>query len=216
MRRREGPATLRRAQAPSARGAPPGGGRVLAALIGINVAVWLGWQQALQHEAWMALAREHLLVGGPGWASRPWTLLTSGFSHISSSHLLSNLLGLWVFGGAVGERYGGRSLLGLYLAGALVASVAHLAWNAASGGGAPALGASGAVMAIGAVYGCTFPRNVLLIGMVIPMPAWLAVLVWMGMDLAGLFGGGDGIAHAAHLGGAAWGLAWWASRRRHG
>ena len=44
-------------------------------------------------------------------------------------HLLSNMLGLYFFGREVGRAFGGRALLGLYLAGGLAGSLAHVAWK---------------------------------------------------------------------------------------
>ena len=44
-------------------------------------------------------------------------------------HLLSNMLGLYFFGREVGRFFGGRALLGLYLAGGLIGGLAHVAWK---------------------------------------------------------------------------------------
>ncbi len=211
MKRRVGPVAPRTAGSAAA-SAPST--VMLWVLLAANVAVWLVWQQALPDAALRAAFRTNLTVGLDGVAAHPWTLLTAGFSHVASGHLLANALGLWVFGQDVCARVGQRAFLGLYVAGAVIASCGHLVWQAVSGAEAPALGASGAVMAIGAVYGCLFPKRILLVGLIVPMPAWLAVVAWAALDVAGLFGGGDGIAHAAHLGGAAFGLLYWALRLR--
>ena len=44
-------------------------------------------------------------------------------------HLLSNMLGLYFFGREVGRAFGGRALLGLYIAGGLAGSTAHCIWR---------------------------------------------------------------------------------------
>lgn len=44
-------------------------------------------------------------------------------------HLLSNLLGLYFFGREVGGAFGGRALLGLYIAGGIAGSTAHCMWR---------------------------------------------------------------------------------------
>lgn len=44
-------------------------------------------------------------------------------------HLLSNMLGLFFFGREVGGAFGGRALLGLYIAGGVAGSVAHCLWR---------------------------------------------------------------------------------------
>lgn len=188
--------------------------QVLYAIMAINVVVWIVWQYTIRgpYEGLMAA---NFLVGLEAMQSgRVWTLLTAELSHISLDHLLFNMIGLFVFGRAVGRAVGSLQFLHLYVVGGIVASLGHVAYNAVSGDMVPALGASGAVMALAAVYGALFPDRTLLIGFVLPMPAWLAVLLFILLDVFGLISGGGGIAHAAHLGGAAYGLAFWYLRLR--
>lgn len=44
-------------------------------------------------------------------------------------HLLGNMVGLYFFGGEVGRAFGGRALLGLYIAGGLAGGAAHCLWR---------------------------------------------------------------------------------------
>lgn len=44
-------------------------------------------------------------------------------------HLVSNLVGLYFFGREVGGAFGGRALLGLYIAGGIAGSAAHCLWR---------------------------------------------------------------------------------------
>jgi membrane associated rhomboid family serine protease len=111
-----------------------------------------------------------------------------------------------VFGREVEQVIGSRGLLRLYIMGALIASLGHLGFNFLSHTDVAALGASGAVMAIAVQYGALFPKRVLMINFFIPIPAAIAVAGYVLLDVWGMFSGGDGIAHAAHLGGAAYGL----------
>jgi membrane associated rhomboid family serine protease len=98
----------------------------------------------------------------------------------------------------------------LYVVGALLASVGHVAYGLVSGSPAPALGASGAVMTVAVVYAALFPRRTLMINFFIPVPAVLAVAGYVLLDLFGMLGGNkDGVAHAAHLGGAVYGFLFW-------
>ena len=127
---------------------------------------------------------------------QPWTLFTYAISHYDTTHLLFNLFGLYVFGVPVMQRYGWHEMGYLYLGGAVLGGLAHVLSSPA-----PALGASAAVMAVSVVYGLTYPNRTLLLGFFLPVPAWLAVLLFIGMDVMGMVGPGDGVAHAAHLGG---------------
>jgi membrane associated rhomboid family serine protease len=75
---------------------------------------------------------------------------------------------------------------------------------------APALGASGAVSAIAVVFAAMFPRARLYVNFFIPLPAAVAVGLFLLIDLFGVLNPrADMIAHAAHLGGAAYGAVYW-------
>jgi membrane associated rhomboid family serine protease len=192
--------------------------RVLWGLVGINVVVFALWQFAM----WASAPMAELLMAGNFLVSaeaivhlRVWTLLTYGFSHIDPTHLIFNLIGLWVFGRAVADTYGWRDLLNLYLVGAVAAGAGHVGYQLLTGDPGPALGASGAVMALAAVFGATFPNRTLMINFLFPVPAAIAVAGYILLDVLGVFGvGGGTIAHAAHLGGAAYGLLFWWWRGR--
>jgi len=85
----------------------------------------------------------------------------------------------------------------------------------------PTLGASGAVMGIFAAFAYTFPNSQMII-LPIPFPI-KAKWALLGLALLDLFGGvysnASGIAHFAHLGGAAVGIVivmiWNRKNRRH-
>ncbi len=190
--------------------------QVLWALVGVNVAVFVAWTQ-VQGTFLQVLMREHFVASVESMAHlRVWTLLTAEFSHRDPSHLLFNLLGLWMFGRRVGDALGARSLLWLYLGGAVVASAAHVAFMAAIGAPNGTIGASGAVMALAVAFARLYPNAVLQLWFFFPVPAPIAVAGFVILDVLGLFGGGSGgVANAAHLGGAAFGWAYleWLHRR---
>lgn len=98
------------------------------------------------------------------------------------------MLSLYFFGREVGRLFGGARLLGLYLAGGVTASVAHVlwsrhqwqqshsagvarAWGVPQRGGAPALGASGAVNAIVLFNSLLFPWRIIYVNFILPVPA---------------------------------------------
>jgi membrane associated rhomboid family serine protease len=174
-------------------------------LIVLNVAVLVLWLfpplwpflQANFTVSWEGVVHE--------W--RVWTLLTYAFSHQGPWHLLWNMLYLHWFGPDLEQLYGRRNFLVLYLSGALVASLSHIVWVHHEGFDVPALGASGAVMAVVVVAALFFPHRTILMMFFLPVPLWLLACVKLVGDLAGVAQGGGSIAHAAHLGGAAAGLA---------
>lgn len=131
-----------------------------------------------------------------------WMAFTYMYVHFDLMHLLTNLLGLWMFGPDVERIYGGRRFFYYYTAcGIGAAIVACVAYPTSQ-----ILGASGAIYGILLAFAILFPyRPVYLFG-VAPIEArWLAVLYGV-IDLVGGIQGGGGVAHLAHLGGFGMGL----------
>jgi membrane associated rhomboid family serine protease len=156
---------------------------------------------------------ENFLVSWDGLAAgRWWTLLTSEFSHVWFLHFFVNMYVLASFGPIVENTIGSGRFLRFYLVAAIVASYSHGAVSAFVMGKPelPALGASGAISGVILLFSLLYPRaRILLLG-IIPMPALIGALLFVGLDLIGLLaqtgGGGLPIGHGAHLGGAAVGV----------
>src|SRR5919205_806441 len=89
------------------------------------------------------------VLGSEGHAALV-TLLTSTFLHAGWLHLLSNLLYLGVFGPPVERRVGAARFGILYLASALIGSLAYVAFQ--PGSQTPAVGASGAIAGVIAAH----------------------------------------------------------------
>jgi membrane associated rhomboid family serine protease len=188
--------------------------RVLHALIAVNILVFVAWSRVGPDGA--LFMRDHFTVSSESVLSgRVWTLLTSAFSHYDTNHMLFNGIAAWIFGDLVLRAWGAREVLVLYLAGALTSAMAHVAWDLFVGAPIPALGASGAVMALSVAAAWTAPNVRLLLFFLIPVPMWALVPLYVVSDLLGLVGvGGAGVANAAHLGGVVAGVAWVALMRR--
>jgi membrane associated rhomboid family serine protease len=139
-----------------------------------------------------------------------WRLLTAAFLHdpLSYTHVLFNMLFLWIFGADVEDLYGPREFLALYLTAAVVSNLAYVTTNLQH----PehrALGASGAVMAVTLIFACHYPDRTLYIWL-LPVSVWIFVVLMVAKDFFGFLGGSprDNTAFACHLGGAAFGLAY--------
>jgi membrane associated rhomboid family serine protease len=178
-------------------------------LILVNVAVFLAqWVlRGLELEYWLTASVEGVFQQG-----RVWQLLTAAFFHVDPIHILINMWVLWVFGREVESYYGTRDFTALYLAAAVVGTLAWAAVDALDPHrGGVMLGASGAVTAIFTVYALFHPNRQVLLFFVLPMPIWLILAIFLGLDalmlLQQLAGGAasGGVAFAAHLGGAAFG-----------
>lgn len=130
--------------------------------------------------------------------TQPWTLGTYMFVHAGALHLLLNMLGLFFFGPVLEERWGGREFLKFYLLAGLGAALLALMFPQA-----PIVGASGAVYGVMVAFAMNWPESPIYIYGIFPVKAkWLVGgLVGLSLFFA-LSGGGGGVAHLAHLGGA--------------
>jgi len=178
-------------------------------IIGINVLVFLAWQAASYSQPLFKFMTENFLVSTTHILHlHLWTLVTAAFSHSELWHLALNMFVLWSFGTVLEHLWGTKVFVLVYLAAAVVASISHCAVSSFLIGrdDIPALGASGAVSGLLLAYALTFPRHRILLFGIVPVPALVGVLGFVGLDLWGLIaqgrGGGLPIGHGAHLGGA--------------
>lgn len=136
--------------------------------------------------------------------SRPWTLFTYMFVHAPGlTHLFFNMLSLFFFGPRLEERLGGGDFLKLYLGGGLSGALFSFLFAVQS----PVVGASAAVFAVLLGFAMCWPRDRIYIWGVLPVEAWLLVVGLVMIDLSsGIGNRASGIAHFAHVGGAAYGF----------
>jgi membrane associated rhomboid family serine protease len=138
-----------------------------------------------------------------------WQFLTYGFVHAPHdfSHILFNMLTLWIFGRPVEDIYGPKEFLRLYVVMLVLGSVLWAAGNALlrMPGPASLMGASGAVVGMLILFVFHFPRQTILFMFVLPMPAWVFGVLLVAGDLYGAIHRPDGsnIAYTVHLTGAA-------------
>ncbi len=135
-----------------------------------------------------------------------WQVVTYSFLHSTAfkTHLLFNMLGLWMFGSEIERYVGPQRLLACYFASVITAALSQLYVPPLMGAPpAPTLGASGGVFGLLLAYALLFPhRKVIPLIPPIPMPAWLFATIYTGVELfMGVTGTLSGVAHFAHLGG---------------
>ena len=170
----------------------------------VSIAVYLGWQISVNDAAWGDFMRANFLhITTPSGLMRPWTFLTSAFSHRDPMHLLINLYVMWVFGRPVEHVMGRGTTAVLMVLGALGGSVASWVLTLVSAQPIAGLGASAVVQTLAVLFAAAFPKVRLYLMGVVPMPAAVAALLFVAWDVGGVvMGSDDGIGHAAHLGGA--------------
>ena len=145
---------------------------------------------------------------------RPWSFVTYMFAHSPTSvtHILFNMLVLYFFGPRVEERLGSNHFIRLYFASGIMGAILSIVFNQ----GGYIIGASGAVFGVQLAFAKYWPRERIYIWGILPVEAWLLVVVTTVIALWGGFvGGGGGVAHFAHLGGylGAWLYLLWMERR---
>jgi membrane associated rhomboid family serine protease len=183
---------------------------VTVAIILINVLVFLQELRAGDPfvTRWSAVAAD--ITAGHHWI----TLLTAMFLHASWSHILGNMLFLWVFGPEIEDAMGPMRYLAFYLVGGVVAMLAQVAASPSST--VPNLGASGAIAAVMGAFLITYPRDqiktVLIIFVFVRVrliPAAVLIGLWFLMQLVSVgtvaTAQTGGVAYLAHIGGMVFG-----------
>jgi membrane associated rhomboid family serine protease len=144
------------------------------------------------------------------------TLFSSMFLHAGWTHILGNMLFLFVFGIHVERSMGGVRYLAFYFICGLGANALEIATSL--GSNLPGLGASGAISGVLAAYLVMYPsshvRTLVPLGFLYwaaRIPAWVFIGLWFLLQLfSGLASISDatsgGIAYSAHVGGFVTGL----------
>jgi len=140
-------------------------------------------------------------------AGEVWRLFTPIFLHATLWHLFLNMLALYWAGSILEGIYGSREFVVFYLIAGVFANSLSLATQAAGlFKPAPAIGASGAVTATLVLFAFHFPWQRIHVWFIFPMPVWVMVAIFVGLDMLGAAGVGQrGIGYVVHLGGALFG-----------
>lgn len=175
----------------------------------LNAAVFMAWSRP----EWQPLMIENFAVS---WellqAGHYANLLTSVFSHNFLIHIFINMFVLHSFGSVMEIVLGRRRFLSFYFIAGVISSLSHCLVSAFLVGKPEmlAVGASGSISGLVLLFSLIFPREKILLFGLIPLPAMLGALAFIGLDVWGVFaqaqGGGLPIGHGAHLGGALTGI----------
>ncbi len=143
-------------------------------------------------------------IGGNFW---PWQLFTYMFLHGGLGHLFFNMFALWMFGMELENLWGSKRFLTYYIACGLGGAVANLFVAPLLGQAAPTVGASGAVFGVLVAFGMLFPDRPIYLYFLLPIRAKYFISAYIVLELFfGVTGSSSGVAHFAHLGGAAVGF----------
>lgn len=130
-----------------------------------------------------------------------WQLFTYMFMHASFTHILFNMLALWMFGMELEHVFGSRKFLMYYLLCGFGGGLANLLIAPLFTSVGPTVGASGAVYGVLLAFGMMFPDRPIYVYFLLPIKAKYFVVMYMALEIFSI-GSMDGVAHFAHLGGA--------------
>lgn len=140
---------------------------------------------------------------------RPWQVVTYAFMHGGLTHIFFNMFALLMFGSDIERSMGQVKYITYYFVCLVGAAIAQLIVMYMSHSPPfPTVGASGAVFGILLAFGVGFPeRRLIVFPIPVPIPARIFVGLYCALELyLGVTGTQQGVAHFAHLGGAAAGL----------
>ena len=151
-----------------------------------------------------------------------WQLVTYLFIHAGFSHILWNMLALWLFGAELERLWGTPRFLRFYFACGICAGLTVVIAAYIFGGvGIRTVGSSGAIYGILMAYAVMFPERTILLGFLIPIKSKYFVMIIGGIVFLQSYmvtvgGQGSGVAVLAHLGGLATGFLLLRGRRLRG
>ena len=121
------------------------------------------------------------------------------YSSVGISHILLNMLGLWVFGRELEQAWGKKKFLKYYFITGIGSGLITYFFQMSSDN--PVIGASGAVYGILLSYGILYPNRMLYIWGLIPVKSMWLVIIMGAIAFFGLLGNSDGISHVTHISG---------------
>ena len=139
-----------------------------------------------------------------------WQLVTYIFLHGGISHILFNLLALWMFGGELESYWGSGKFLRYFFFCGIGAGLCTVVFSPYQF--IPVVGASGAIYGILLAFGWLFPNRLIYVYFLVPIPAKYFVIIFGLIELyASMQGTGGGVAHLTHLGGLIFGILYMAT-----
>jgi len=181
---------------------------VIAVIIAINVLIFI-YQFSLSPGALNEFAMDWGIV--PSQLNL-LSLFTSMFLHGGWSHLLGNMLFLWVFGRNLEDLIGSERFIGFYVISGVAAGIVHVIANPYSR--IPTIGASGAIAAVMGAYLIKFWRSdidtlfwfIFIMRVSVPAPYfliyWFVIQFFSGLGaISDVDYTGGGVAWFAHVGG---------------
>jgi membrane associated rhomboid family serine protease len=170
-----------------------------------NVAVWLVFFFAARGELGLFFQPLKLVPYDVTHSLALWQLVTYLFLHdpFGFSHILFNMLTLWMFGVDLEQAWGTRRFLRYYFLCGVGAGLCVVAANLVVGGDMrrATIGASGAIYGLLLAFGMLFPDRIVLFSFLFPMKAKYFVTILGAIAFLSSLGANSNVSNVAHLGG---------------
>lgn len=167
-------------------------------LIGLCVAVFFVQETVVNQE----LVQNALgYTTGDVGRRHVWTILTYMFAHGGFTHLLLNMITLWMFGPRVERAWGSAAFTWFYLWCGFGGWALHAMF---AGPNVALIGASAAILGIAVAYAARWPNEEVLVFFAVPMKVkwFVGFMILLNAVMAGVtHDAGGGTAWIAHLGG---------------
>jgi membrane associated rhomboid family serine protease len=142
-----------------------------------------------------------------------WRLVTYLFLHGSITHILFNMLALWMFGKDVESAWGTQRFLKFYFLCGIAAGVCVVVLNYLFGSPASiTIGASGAIFGLLVAFGMMYPDVTVLLSFLFPIKAKYFVMIIGAITFLSSFQANTGVSNFAHLGGLVFGFVYMKAR----
>ena len=159
-----------------------------------SILFWVSGQSELASE-YLAFSGENFLKG------RVWTLFTALFLHADLTHLVGNMLFLYVFGNTLEKELGAKKILPVFFVGGIISFLLGSFFYAPS---TFIIGASAAIFTLAAVVMLVKPLK---FSFFLLMPVGLAAIIYFAYNVLAVYFGAEGnIAYISHVIGFAIGI----------
>ena len=170
---------------------------VVLKLIIANVVVFLVTMLLPRTYGYLAMVPSYIV-----YRSWYWQVFTYMFVHADFTHILFNMLGLFMFGTQVERRIGSKEFLLFYLLTGTLSGIFSLISYVSAGTNVILVGASGAIFAVLFAFAVIYPYARVFVFGIFPLRAPVLVILYTLLEMFNqVFGSTRGVAHLTHLAG---------------
>lgn len=129
-----------------------------------------------------------------------WQFITFMYVHGGFEHIFLNMFTLLIFGPRIETEMGSFKFFIFYTIAGIFSGIFHILLSGISD--IPLIGASGAIFAVLTAFGLMFPKDIIYVNLLLPMPAIIYVILMAILQIVyGLSGAQPGVSNYGHIGG---------------